>query len=640
MKYKALFSELRVGSLILGNRIVFPPISTNLASVNGEVCPAFVYHYARRAKGGAAVVTLENMCIQYPDARHGATQPRIDDDRFIPGLSMVSYEVHCYGSLAFMELTHPGLFSDMEHSEGKIPVAPSVVDLRGDHILPKELTKDEIYQIVEIFAQSALRAKKAQFDGVEIEAAHGLLVNQFLSPLTNKRTDEFGGSLRNRVRFAELIWGQIKELCGRDFTVTARLGAIDFIDGGIDLDEGVRIAKAFEEIGYAAVHADIGFGDKEKRLEPMQYPEAWRTYLAEALKKGGLKIPIIAVGMIRNPSVAEKIIESKKADLVALGRTLIADPDWPIKVETGREKEIKRCIGCSECIKARHEEGTAIRCGVNPSVGKSELDEILTPAISKRKVAVIGAGPAGLEIAVTLAKRGHNVEVFEKETQIGGALRLATIPPGKEKLSWLLEYYDYMLKSLNIRLHPGREIGEDDIDSINPDVVILANGSRCLIPPIKGIDSENTITFRKVLNGEIDIKNKNVVVGGGGLVGCETALYLADKGNNVVILEMLPEIALGMEPISKGYLLKELKEKKVRYFTNATVREIKENEVIYGDSRSIIANYFIIAFGSKPDHTLFNKIREKYETYLLGDATHIGKIIDAIHSGFAVGKSI
>jgi 2,4-dienoyl-CoA reductase-like NADH-dependent reductase (Old Yellow Enzyme family)/thioredoxin reductase len=640
MEYKDLFSEIRVGSLTLKNRIIFPPISTNLAATSGEVTPEFVFHYARRAKGGAALITLENMCIQFPDARHGATQPRIDDDKFIPGLSMVAYEIHRYNSFAFMELTHPGLFSELNHSEGKTPVAPSDVDLRADHLKPHVLSEDEIREIVEIFAQAALRAKKAQFDGVEIEAAHALLVNQFLSPIANKRTDKFGGSLENRLRFSRMIIERIKELCGRNFTVTARLGVIDYVEGGIDIKEGARIAKSFEEMGYSAVHADIGFGNKEKRLEPMQYPEAWRTNFAEELKKEGVKIPVIAVGMIRNPFTANEIIKNGKADIVALGRTLIADPDWPIKAESGKEGEIKRCIGCSECIKARHEEGTAIRCGVNPSVGKSSIDEVLVLSSTPKNVLVIGAGPAGLEAAVTLRKRGHNVTVWEKNNHIGGALHLATLPPGKDKLKWLLDYYDYMLKKLNIPVEFNKNAIENDVKQFNPDAVIMAYGSKCLIPPIKGIDLPNSVTFRKVLNGEVKLSGKKIAVGGGGLVGCETALFLAEQENQVTILEMLSEIATGMEPISRNYLLRELEEKGIKYFVNAPVKEVKRTEVVFGENNSLPIDYFVIAFGGKADHALYNKIRTSYETYLVGDAIKTGKIIDAVQDGFAIGKLI
>ena len=640
MDYKDLFSEIRMGSLTLKNRIIFPPISTNFASTAGEVTPQFIYHYARRAKGGAAVITLENMCIKFPDARHGATQPRIDDDRFIPGLSLLAYEIHKYGSLAFMELTHPGLFSELNHSEGKTPLAPSDVDLRKDHLRPHVLSDEEIEEIVEIFAQAALRAKKAYFDGIEIEAAHALLVNQFLSPIANKRTDKFGGSLENRVRFAGMIIDRIKQLCGNNFTVTARLGVIDYVSGGIDIKEGVKIAKAFEEMGYAAVHADIGFGNKEYRLEPMQYDEAWRTNYAEALKKEGVKIPVVAVGMIRNPSVANKIIGSGEADLVALGRTLIADPDWPIKAETGREKEIKRCIGCSECIKARHDEGTGLRCGVNPNVGKTESADLISLPLEKKKVLVVGAGPAGLEAAVTLAQRGHSVEVWDKNSYIGGDLYLASIPPGKDKLKWLIEYYEYMVKKYNIVVKTGKIANEGNIERFSPDVIIFAYGSDILIPPIKGINNSNSVTFKDVLTNKIVISGKNVVVGGGGLVGCETALYLSKMGNKVTIVEMLPDIALGMETLSRNYLLREIKENNITVMVNSPVKEIKEHSVVVGDGKEIQADYFAVAFGGKPNHKLYDEMRTKYESYLIGDAISARKIIDAVREGYTIAKTV
>jgi len=644
MNYPNLFSPIQVGSLVFKNRIIFPPISTNFASVTGELTPEFIHHYARRAKGGAAMITLENMCIQYPDARHGATQPRIDDDAFIPGLSRLAYEIHKYGSLAFMELTHPGAFSSLKLSGGKTPIAPSAVDIRPDGVIPDEMDEEEIHNVAEMFAQAALRAKKAHYDGVEIEAAHGLLVNQFLSPLSNKRKDRFGGSLENRVLFSKMIIDRIKELCGINFTVSARIGVKDFKEGGITTEEGAQIAKLYEEMGYAAVHADVGFGAIEKRLEPMQYPEAWRSYMSEDLKKAGVNIPVVAVGMIRNPSRAENILETGSADLIGLGRALIADPDWPVKAQMGLAKEIKRCIGCSECIKARHEEGTALRCGVNPNVGRLEPDEILVPAVKRKRILVIGAGPAGLEAAIALKTRGHDVIVWEKENHIGGALALGAVPPGKEKINWLIEYYEYKIWQLNIPVFLKRKATVETIKQLKPDSVIIAKGANYSSPPIKGITQPNVLPFSDILNKKKLIKEKKVVVGGGGLVGCETALYLRQMGGNeVTIVEMLPEVATGMEPISREYLLHELKETGVKIKISSPVKEINGQYVLAGldeNTERLPADYFIVAFGGRPDNALYLTIKKYFETYQIGDASKVGKIIDSVQAGFAIGKSI
>ncbi|MGC8562990.1 MAG: FAD-dependent oxidoreductase [Thermoplasmata archaeon] len=615
MSFDLLFSTIRVGNLRLKNRIIFPPISTNLADPSGNVNESLTYHYARRAKGGASIVTLENVCINCPDGKNGATQPRVDEDVFIPGLSRLSSSIHSYGGAAFMELTYPG-----------------VSNLNS---LPEDVLKN----IAEKFAQAALRAKIAHFDGVEIEAAHGLLINQLLSPYSNKRKDTFGGNLENRLRFAAIIMERIKALCDNSYNVTARLPVVDFVENGINIDEGVQIAKAFEKLGYKAVHADVGLGNKEKRLEPMQYPEGWRVYLAEALKNGNVRIPVIAVGMIRNPAFAEEILESGKADVIALGRALIADPDWPIKAESGRVNEIKRCIGCSECIKARHDEGTLIRCGVNPTVGKTETEEILLEVRRQKNIVVIGAGIAGLEAAIIAKMRGHNVEVWEKENYIGGALKIAAVPPGKEKLNWLMDYYDYMIKKLSIQVKLNQEASIDNIGRLNPDAIIIATGSKCFVPAIKGIKNKNVISAKNILNGQVKLSGRKVVVGGGGLVGCETALFLSTYGNEVTIVEMLPKLCPDMETSSRNYLLNELNGRGVKHLLNSPIREIEENSVTVGNEK-IPTEYFVLSFGGIPSDGLYNEIRKKYETYLVGDSFKVGKIIDAISQGYNVGRVI
>jgi 2,4-dienoyl-CoA reductase-like NADH-dependent reductase (Old Yellow Enzyme family)/thioredoxin reductase len=642
MSFKNLFSDFKVGSLTLKNRIIFPPISTNFADSSGNVTPEMIYHYTRRAKGGASIITLENMCISYPDGRSGATQPRIDEDFFIPGLSRIAYSVHSYNSYIFMELAHPGIMAELNVNGGTLPLAPSKVPIRKDKHDVKELTEEDIANIVQRFAKAALRAKIANFDGVEIEAAHGLLINQFLSLYSNKRIDRFGITLENRARIAKMIIDEIRKQCGQNFLVSIRIPVVDFVEGGITLEEGVKIAKLFDEMGYNLLHADVGFGIPEKRLEPIEYQEGWRVYLAESLKSSNIKKPVIAVGVIRNPSFAEDVLSSNKADLVALGRTLIADPDWPIKAENGRVQEIKRCIGCSECIKARHDEGTAIRCGVNPLVGKLESDELIVSINIPKKILIIGAGVGGLESAIIAKKRGHIVEIWEKDNDLGGTLRVASVPPEKGKLNWLIEYYRYMVKKMDIPIKYNVEVTLDNlsiIDDFKPDSIIVASSGKANIPPIKGINNKNVVLAKQILDGHINIANKNVVVGGGGMVGCETAIYLSEKGNHVTIIEMLPALAMEVENISRNYLLRKLDEHKIDYFINSPVNEITDHSVFI-KNKEIQMDYFVNAFGILPDYTLYNQLRTKYESYIIGDASKPGKIIDAVRGGFNTGKTI
>jgi len=634
MVYDLLFSKITVGNLTLKNRIVFAPISTNLASVSGEVTEDFIYHYGRVAKGGAAIITVENACIDHPVTMEGATQPRLDKESFVPSLSRLTEEIHKYGALASIELTHPGLIS-----KNPPHYAPSNVSLRKDNNPLHILNKKEIEDIAIIFAKAALIAKKSGFDIVEIEAAHGLLADQFFSLLTNKRVDEFGGSVENRTRFAKLIIDKIKELCGNDFTVTIRLGVVDFVNGGVVPEkDGIEIAKKLQEYGYAAIHADVGFGDKEKRLEPMAYKQAWRANYAKILKDNGITVPVIIVGVIREPEVAESLLEKGYGDIIAIGRTLVADPDWPNKSMYGKENIIRKCIGCSECIMSRHALGTAIRCGVNPNIGKNHFYETLLPPLKKKRIVVVGAGPAGLECARVLSLRGHDVVLFEKEKDIGGALQLASIPPGKEKINWLINYYKEILTQSNVDLRLSVNANAEIVMKENPDEVVLAIGSEPFIPKIPGINEPNVLLYKDVLLGNTP-SDKKVVVGGGGLVGCETALYLTLHGNDTSIVEMLNDVALGMEPISRNYLLTELKEHNVKIYVKSEIKSLLENKAKFirnGQEEEIDFDYFIIAFSVKPCQ--FEKL--PVPTYIIGDALKPAKIVEAVRDGYALGVSL
>ena len=485
------------------------------------------------------------------------------------------------------------------------------------------LSKEKIWEIIEAYGTAAEIACKAGFHMVEVQGAHGLLVNQFLSKITNRRDDEWG----NGVKFAIEVRKEIAKRCGWDFPVTIRLAVDDFFEGGITLEEGKRLARVLQNY-YQMIQADIGMGPKELRLEPMPFKQAWRAYLAESIRP--LKVPVAAVGMIREPEVAVEVLR-KKADMIVLGRTLIADPYWLVKVREARVNEIRKCIGCSECIKARHDENTRIRCGVNPQVGR----EIGIKKASKgKRVVIVGGGPAGLEAARISAMRGHEVHIFYDE--FGGTLNLAKIPLGKEKIQWLIDYYRNELEMYEIVMHRKKAL-KGDVEALEPDAVILATGSKPFLPcsPLRNF----VYLFDEVLRRDVVFDGKKIVVGGGGLVGCETANLLA-QSNEVIIIGRRSELAIRMETLSRKILLKQLEENGVRMLTNTKIVDLKHGEITVekeGNRMSIEADAFIAAFGSKP-YIPF-KI-EDAPNYIIGDAFSVRNIYSATKDGFEVAMKI
>jgi len=642
MKFPSLFSPIKIGSVELGNRIVFPPIATNLTHVSGEISDRQVFHYARRARGGAGLIIVENACVDYPAGRHGATQPRIDSDEFIPGLARLARAVHDAGAAVSIELTHPGLNASLRFSGGRRPVAPSPTPFRTDGVLPKELSFEEIEALIEAYAEAALRAKRAGFDMVELQGGHGLLINQFLSPLTNHRSDRYGGSRANRLRFVADLACAIRELCGGRFPITIRLAADDMVDGGIDPEEGKVLAAGLEAIGIDMIQADLGLCPKEKRLEPMPYPQGWRAYLAQGLK-GVVSIPVAAVGVIREPEFAEGLLSEGKADLVVLGRTLIADPDWPNKAKAGHPERIRKCIGCGECVKARHAEDRPIRCGVNPVIGMDPAFERIEPAEEPKNVLVIGGGPAGMEAARITALRGHEVIILDEGERLGGTLNIASVPPGKGKIRWLIEYYENELSRLGVTVKLGVHATRDTVDEINPDAIILATGCACPQVEIPGADRPHVVTAKNLLSGKGSVDGDAVVVIGGGLLGLETALFLATNGNRVTVLKRYKTIASNLEPIYRDYILRELEENDVSILTEVRVDHIDDQTVLVtdrdGETRRIEAASVVLARDPIPLRDLEGKLHG-FNVHAIGDCVRPRLIIDAIREGYLAGRTI
>ena len=639
--FPKLFEPGFIGKMGLKNRIIMPPISTNLASEDGTVTEELVLHYAERARGGVGLVTVENVCIAYPLGRHGGAQPRIDDDSFVPGLRRLADAVHEAGALIAVELTHPGMNAELHFTEGQTPVAPSAVPRSKDGLLPRALSREEVMEVVGKYVEATRRAKKAGFDAVELQACHGLLINQFLSPLTNKRQDEYGGSRENRLRFLLEILEGIRLYLG-DFPVMVRLVAEDLLDGGLTLEDGRWFACRLEEAGADAIHPDFGLGGKEKRLEPMPYPQAWRVYLAEGIKKA-VNIPMIAVGVIREPEVAEEILGAGKADFVALGRALIADPEWPNKALADEEKSIRKCIGCNECVVARHVEDAPLRCTLNPAVGKGRDFSRIGQAKVRKRVLVIGGGPAGMETARVAALRGHHVALYEKEERLGGALNTASVPPGKEKLNWVTEYYAHELPRLGVGLHLGEMVDVEMVRALWPDVVIVATGSEPLVPEMLGVDAPNAIVAQTLLAKRMQFVGERIVVIGGGMLGLETAEYLAAQGNIVTILKRYKTISRRIEPLYRDYLLRKLREERVEIITGVEVEEITGSGVVVRDKqggrRLIPADRVVMARGARPSDKPTQKLEDLHPV-VIGDALQPRKIIDAVREGFVAAKAI
>lgn len=588
------------------------------------------------------LITVENVCIAYPLARHGFAQPRIDNDAFVPSLSRLADAIHQGGAKAAVELTHPGMNADLRYTEGETPVAPSAVPRAQDNLVPTPLSHERVVEVIEQYVESARRAQEAGFDAVELQACHGLLINQFLSPLTNKRLDEYGGNHEGRSRFLVEIVQGIKDRVGSGFPVMVRLAAEDAREGGITLEEGRWFARRLQAAGADAIHPDLGLGGKERRLEPMPYPQAWRVYLAEGIKQS-VSLPVIAVGVIREPHVAGEILEAGKADFIALGRALIADPEWPNKAQAGQVAAIRRCFGCNECVIARHVDDALLRCSLNVTVGRNPEAGRLERTTTPKTVLVIGGGPAGMEAARVAALRGHRVTLYERRRCLDGMLNVAAVPPGKEKLNWVTEYFAHELPRLGIEIHLGQTLEAEMVRAMSLDVVIVATGSTPAIPDIPGANGSNVLIAQELLRNQSRFTGKRFAIIGGGMLGLETGEYLAAQGNHTVILKRYETIARDIEPLYRDYLLRKLEELGVEIVTKVELMAIQAEGVLVrdqsGEKHIIAADWVVLARGARPANDLAQAIQDLHPM-VVGDASEPRKIIDAIAEGYRAARMI
>jgi 2,4-dienoyl-CoA reductase-like NADH-dependent reductase (Old Yellow Enzyme family)/thioredoxin reductase len=637
---KNLFSPMKIGNLEIANRLVVSAMVTLYCNDDGTVTEKYIAYHEAKAKGGWGLIITEDYAID-PQGRGFPKLAGLWEDAQIESHAELTRRVHQYNSKIFAQIYHAGRQTNPRVIGGQ-PWAPSPIPSPATRTIPHEMTTDEIREMVEKFGDCALRIKKAGFDGIEIHGAHGYLIAQFLSSYSNKRTDQYGGNLPNRVRFALEVIANIREKAGRDYPVSFKISADEFIPGGRTIEETKAIAVLLQEAGIDAILVSAGVYGSNPAITPSAAtPQGWLVDFAEEVKKV-VTIPVMTVGRITEPLMAETIIAGRKADFVAMARASLADPDLPIKAEIHNFDDIVRCIGCMQGCTGLLGRYQPIKCSLNPSLGREHELSVPTKAV-KKKVVVAGGGPAGMEAAITAAKADYRVLLFEKAGRLGGQFYLAAIPPDKGEFSSFVTWQISQLNKLGVKVHLNTEATEELIDGEQPDAVILSTGSAPIVPQIKGIEKGHVLTAAAVLNGEKEIGRTAVIIGGG-MVGAETAYHLASLGRTVTIVEQLDKIAPDVEAIPREILLNGLKKERVNIYVNTTVQEILDNGILVstdGRGENIPANTVILAVGSIPENKLTRQLEGKpYPVMTIGDALQVRRVLEAVEEGFDAGRKI
>ena len=663
MKYSKLFSPIKIGSITIKNRFAMAPMGPlGLADANGGWNQRGIDYYVERAKGGTGLiitgVTFFDQVVEKQDPST-VPNPLYKPVNFVKTSREMTERIHAYGSKIFLQLSGGFGRVTIPTNVGDIPpIAPSAIPHRWLDKTCRAITVDEIHAIVKQFGEAAFHAKRAGFDGVQIHAVHeGYLIDQFAISMFNQRTDEYGGSLENRLRFAKEIVEEIKKTCGDDFPVTLRfsvksmikdwrVGALpgeDFEEKGRDTEEGLKAAKLLESYGYDALDTDVGTYDAWWWNHPPMYQKKglYREYCK--MVKEVVDIPVFCAGRMDNPDMALEAIENGECDVIDLGRPLLADPDYCNKLRCGKITQIRPCISCHEGCMGRVASYSLLNCAVNPQAARERVNAY-EPILKKKKVLIVGGGVAGCEAARVLAIRGHQPVVYEKGSRLGGNLIPGGAPDFKEDDIALADWYTNELNRLGVHVHLNTELNEEEIKAMDYDTVILATGSK---PKVFSLgDDSHTYTAEQVLLKQKDAGKKTVVVGGG-LVGCETALWLAQNGIHVTIVEALDKVMAVNGPLcaaNKEMLEAVLPFNGVEIITGAKVTEFANGEVKVDTkegSKTIMSDSVILSVGYKEENTLYNNLQfDIPDLYLLGDAKKVSNIMYAIWDAFEVANHI
>ena len=671
-----LFENINIGQITLKNRLIMSAMDLGFTS-DGTINDRIINFYRERAKGGVGLIVVGG-CYPEINGKVWKSIIGLDKDELIPGLKRLTDAIHRYDVRVAAQLLHAGRSASSFFTKMQ-PVAPSAVAYRSIKQEPRALTIPEIKTVINNYVSATLRAKKAGFDAVELHGGMGYLINQFLSKATNKRNDEYGGSLENRVRFAQEMILAIKETVGKDYPIIFRMSGDDLVEEGLKIEESVEIARILQQAGADAFNVSPGWHESKTPIMLMSIPRMAYAYLSAKIKSQ-LTVPVIASVRINDLKLAEEILDNEQADMVSIGRPLIVDPELPNKYKNGQFNDIRTCIACNQGCFDSLLNFKPVSCTYNAMVGH-EGEYKITTAGKPKKIVVVGGGPGGMEAARVLALRGHNVTLYEKNNQLGGQLRYAYIPPGREEIQNIISYLERQISKLKVTIKMGKEADLQTLEEEHPDVIIVATGGRPIMLNLRGIKGENVSIASSVLEGKITT-GRDVVIIGGGTIGCEVALYLAkqgamrpdvacfllkhkvldaadiveytSKGNrNITLLEMKRKVGGGFGFSTRWVILNELKDAGIKEITEVKVKEIINNHsengqihrgVVYekdGQEHFIKADTVIVAVGYSPNNELQKQVEGKFpETYFIGDCVKVRTALEAIHEGFQVALKI
>ena len=638
-----LFSPIRIKKMEIPNRIVMPPMGTNLGNPDGTVSEANLAYMKRRAGAGAGLIITEISAV-HPTGMAIPSELGSYGDRFIPGLRKLADVIHAGASKAALQLHHTGRESLFLLKAGKA-IAPSPIRSLVFGLTPREMTRGEIQELIAAFGAAAFRARQAGFDAVEVHGAHGYLLTQFLSALSNQRTDEYGGDLSNRSRFIREVLQEVRRRVGDEFPVSLRLSAEEFIKGGYTVEDLKPLLPEWVKAGADIIHASLGTHGSPAGITsaPVEYPPGFNIGRAKRIKEV-VNVPVIGVGRFTDLPLADEVIGRGEADLVAFGRQFLADPDFILKSREGRSEDVRRCIACNQgCIERLILGEGNIRCAINPETGQETLYP-QGPAAVRRGVWVIGGGPAGLTAACEAARLGHQVDLFEKEKEWGGQLRYAGRPPFKSVYQEWGEWLGTQARKMGVDLHPGVEVTEKMIQDKNPEAVILAAGGEKIIPEVPGIDLPHVADAWKILKGEVTPK-KNALVIGGGLIGMETADFLSQRGIHVTLVEVLKRSPV-LKITSHGYMLHtRLREAGCKLLFDTAVKRVDPSSVtlLSQGTEEVLSpiDQVVIAVGLKASEGLKRFLENKgIRHFVVGDAVLPRRIIEATEEGAKAAWSL